>query len=171
MFGSSDFECNRCGYCCRNILEVFEGVKRGLPLTEKETELFKSNFISPKLGFGLNEPSIVVLYQLNVNVCPYVTNKNECEIYDKRPLICRSFPIVGGSISNKCRLFSYRKVGVSYTEPFSMERQLQASKKLDSYTINRLKKYFEKGIKLWEYNLLTNLWIFNKQYDVFPNYT
>ena len=159
MGAEGDFECLRCATCCRNILECSSGVKRGLPLTEKEATLFPKEVVSPKLAVGVAEPNVVILYQLNVNVCPYVNAQNECGVYEERPLICRSFPIVAGAISNRCRVFSYRKVGVSYSEPYPMKKQLEASKKLSAYTQNRVRKLRRKGLKFWEYNLNTGTWL------------
>ncbi len=165
---TSDFECLKCGACCRKLLQTTDGVTRGPPLSEKEANLFPPEVISPKLAVGLVEPKTVVLYQLNVGVCPYINQKNECQKYVDRPLICRSFPIVAGAISNRCKVFAYRKVGVSYCEPFPMAKQLEASEKLDGYTLNRIRKHFKKGLKAWEYDLATKKWIYKTQYDTPP---
>jgi hypothetical protein len=34
-----------------------------------------------------------VIYQLNLNVCPYITRNNRCTIYTRRPLVCRAHPL------------------------------------------------------------------------------
>jgi Fe-S-cluster containining protein len=168
MGEENDFECLRCGTCCRNILENTGGVRRGLPLTEKEASLFPQEIISPKLAIGLTEPEIVVLYQLNVNKCPHINEENQCQKYECRPLMCRSFPIVAGDISNRCKVFSYRRVGVSYCEPYSMARQLEASDKFNGYILKSLREHFKKGVKIWELDLSTGKWIFKKRYDTSP---
>jgi Fe-S-cluster containining protein len=160
-----DFECHRCGLCCRNLIETKNNFKRGLPLTEKEANIFSKELVSPKLGIGIAEPNIVVLYQLNVNVCPLINDKNECSKYEYRPLMCRSFPVVAGAISNRCRVFSYRQVGVSYIEPFSMTKQLEASNKFTFYLQNRIKKYYQRNLKVWEYDLSTRKWVCLGLYD------
>jgi len=121
--------------------------------------------VSPKLAIGAAKPEVVVLYQLNVNICPYIDDKNACSKYVERPLICRSFPIVAGAISNRCRVFSYRKVGVSYNEPYSMTKQVEASEQLDAYTRNRMKKNRIKGLKIWEYDLAAEKWHNIGQYE------
>jgi Fe-S-cluster containining protein len=154
-----DFECLRCGTCCQTILQSDDGVVRGLPLMEKETALFSANAVSPRLAVGVKEPETVVLWQLNTNVCPHLGESNCCQKYATRPLICRSFPIVAGAISNRCKVFSYRKPGVSYKEPYTMTGQVEASDKLTNYIKTCLKRHSKKGLKMWEYNLTTNKWV------------
>lgn len=168
MIEANSFDCLQCASCCRHLLEVKDGRSRGLTLTEKETSLFESKLISPKLAIGLREPQVIILYQLNAKVCPHVSESNSCQIYQNRPLVCQSFPIISGAISNRCKIFAFRKVGLSYDEPFSMKTQLEASEKLDKYIQNRIRKYFHKGIRLWEYDLATKQWNFKTQYDTVP---
>ncbi|MCX8150961.1 MAG: YkgJ family cysteine cluster protein [Candidatus Bathyarchaeota archaeon] len=160
-----EFVCKRCGWCCRNLLETKDGIERGLPLTDKEATRFPQELVSPKVAIGITDPKIVVLYQLNVNVCPYINSQNVCEKYEDRPLMCRSFPIVAGDLSNRCTVFSYRIKGVSYSDSYSMEKQLDASVKFTLYLKNRIKKYYQKGLKVWEYNLATKNWVCRGFYD------
>ncbi len=164
----SDFECLRCGTCCRQLLQTTDGVTRGPPLSEKEANLFPPEIISPKLAVGLVEPKTIILYQLNVGICPYINQKNDCQKYNIRPLICRSFPVVAGAISNRCKVFAYRKVGVSYSDPFPMTKQLEANNKLEDYTLNRIRKHYKKGLKVWEYDIATKKWTYKTQYDTPP---
>ncbi len=159
MAEQKDFECLRCGSCCRTILYTANGAKRGIPLTEKEVALFPSEVVSPRLSVGLSKPETVILWQLNVNVCPHINAENQCQTYDSRPLICRSFPIVAGSVSNRCRVFSYRKVGVSYSEPFTMASQLEASDRLNAFIKSRIKRFCMKGFRIWEFDLDTGKWV------------
>ena len=154
-----DFECLRCGTCCRSILQISNGIKRGIPLTEKEVRQFPSETVSPRLAVGSTRPETVILWQLNTNFCPNINSINQCQTYEKRPLICKSFPIVASAISNRCKVFSYRKVGFSYSEPYRMKSQLEASDKLSAYIKNRIKKHCLKGFKMWEYDLETNKWV------------
>jgi Fe-S-cluster containining protein len=163
-----DFECLRCATCCRNLLETSGGELSGLPLFENEKSLFLPDLVSPKIALGFSEPDMVILFQLNVNCCPHLTCPGQCEVYASRPLMCRSFPVVAGAISNRCRVYAYRKVGLSYVEPFAMKDQLLANAKFESYLRNRIKRFYRKGLKLWEYDLASKKWIFKKQYDSFP---
>ena len=167
MSTKGDFECLQCSKCCRSILETSGGITRGLALTEREVKIFPPEIVSPKLAVGVSKPSFVILYQLNVNVCPYVNENNQCSKYEERPLICRSFPIVGDAISNRCRVFSYRKPGASYNEPYTMDKQLEASHKLNSHTRKFIKKHYRKGLKIWEYDLATKKW--NPRGEFNPN--
>jgi Fe-S-cluster containining protein len=168
MNEANAFECLQCATCCRNLLETKEGKSRGLTLTEKETGFFSPEFILPKLAVGLKEPQTIILYQLNIKSCPHISEKNLCQIYQSRPLVCQSFPIISGAISNRCKIFAHRKVGLSYYEPFTMKTQLEASEKLEKYIQNRIRKYYKKGIKLWEYDLTTKQWNYKIQYDTPP---
>jgi len=152
------FECRRCATCCRGLLESEEGISRGLPLTDKETKLFPSEIVAPKLAVGVEKPEFVILYQLTVNCCPHINNENNCQIYSVRPLMCQSFPIVAGAISNRCQVFSYRIPGRAYDDPFSMTAQLQANDKLERYIHTRLRRTSRKGLKIWEYDLSTKKW-------------
>jgi len=164
----NDFTCLQCATCCRNLLEIREGKSSGITLTDKEAGLFPPEMVSPKLALGLNGPETVILYQLNVKCCPYINEKNMCKIYERRPLVCQSFPIISGAISNKCKVFAYRKAGLHYSEPYSMVKQLYASEKLDKYVQNRVRKNFKKGIILWEYDLATKQWTYKTQFNNVP---
>jgi len=159
MDQAGNFECRRCAACCRSILESKEGILRGLPLTDRENKLFPSKTIAPKLAVGVEKPQTIVLFQLIVNCCPHVNEKNECQIYAKRPLMCQSFPIVAGAISNRCQVFNYRRPGVAYDEPYSMTAQLKASNKLEQYIQNYLRRNSRKGLRFWEYDPNSKKWL------------
>lgn len=163
MIDLKNFECLQCATCCRNLLEEKDGKIKGLTLTEKEAKLFPSELVSPKLAIGVEGPQTIILYQLNAKCCPHISEKNLCQIYHIRPLVCQSFPIISGAISNRCRVFAYRKVGLSYDEPYSMKSQLEASNKLDKYLQNHIKKQQTKGSKLWEYDLAAEQWIIKSE--------
>jgi len=154
------FECKKCGNCCRNLLESFTGVTKGLVLTIKEIKLFPSGMISPKIAIGKRKPKKIINYQLNVNVCPHINERNECKIYDKRPLMCKAFPYESGTFSVKCSVFSHMKTGVICNAEFSVT-EIEASEKLNKHIWNRFHKYFRKGIKAWECDLATKKWILN----------
>jgi len=93
------FQCLICGQCCRDLLRENSGLILGLALTRDEAKLFPQELISPAHGRGKSPLSIyaVTMYQLNVDVCPFLGRKNTCRIYDKRPLTCRRFPLVYSS--------------------------------------------------------------------------
>src|SRR3972149_8581906 len=154
-----DFKCLKCGTCCKNLLEDFDdGLRRGLVLTAKETKLFPAEIISPKMAIGVNTPKIILQYQLNANNCPHINEKNECKIYNNRPLMCRAFPYESGTVSNKCKVFHDVKIG----EPVDTEIsyiEMEASEKLNRHTLNLFQKEYGNGMKLWEYDLATKKWL------------
>src|SRR4030042_6764260 len=98
------FNCTKCGLCCKNLLDERDGNIVGLCLTKKETRMFDPKYISPQVGIGKEKVEKIIGYQLNVAVCPHLGEKNNCEIYDKRPLVCQTFPFEPAreTVSRKC---------------------------------------------------------------------
>ena len=162
------FQCKRCGTCCRNLLEDDDSIRKGLLLTAKEVGLFPSEMISPSLAIGTEKQKRTITYQLNVNICPHINDKNECLIYNKRPLMCKAFPFDSGSFSVRCVVFSNRKLGVLYCDFAPSESQIDASEKLNKYIRKRFHKHFTKGIKVWNFDLATKNWAFKAQYSNYP---
>lgn len=153
----------KCGTCCRNLLEEREGVLKGLVLTEKETSLFPPDMVSPHNATGRKKPEHIIDYQLNVNDCPHIDERNECRIYEKRPLICRAFPYIQGNFSVKCPIFGSRfKAGLLITVPLP-DAEVEASQKRDRYFQNRLRKYLKKSSKIWVFDLATRQWMAHAQ--------
>lgn len=92
------FKCQKCAWCCKNFgklgwLPVYDWEKdkleeeaneRGINLTFVPVDLIidKRTNISICFQFGMkNEP------------CPFLDEKDECSIYDSRPLICKAYPL------------------------------------------------------------------------------
>jgi Fe-S-cluster containining protein len=158
------FNCRKCGTCCRNLIENVNGINTGLLLTVKEIDLFPSKMVSPKLAIGFEKPEKIIQYQLNVGDCPHINEKNECKIYEKRPLVCRAFPRESGSertptISIKCPVigsqmkeYETREVEVSVTE-------IEASEKMNRHILNRSQKLHKIGHKRWNFDVKTGKWI------------
>ncbi|HSQ49219.1 MAG TPA: YkgJ family cysteine cluster protein, partial [Candidatus Deferrimicrobiaceae bacterium] len=94
------FRCSECGTCCRDIFDDRGGDKRGLTLTADEALLFPENLIAPLAAFGFEQPETIFLHQLKVKDCPLI-DQNKCMIYEKRPLVCRAFPLSQGGYSTK----------------------------------------------------------------------
>jgi len=162
--GVITFECQKCGTCCRNLLEDVDGITNGLFLTQRERELFPSELISPKLAIGVGKPRRVIAYQLNINVCPHLDEKHECRIYDRRPLACQSFPFEymiysGPTVSVKCPVIGSRMKKGEQREVEVSEVEVGASEKMNRYIINRSRKYRKKGLSMWNYDLETKLWV------------
>lgn len=168
---STFFECKKCGNCCRNLFRDSKGIRAGLVLTAKETMLFPSKMISPQLAIGMKKPKKIILYQLNVDNCPHISQKNECAIYDKRPLMCRAFPCESGILNLECSAVSsqYGEVKRIAVEPSVFEIEIDANKKLNRYIANLFQKHFKKGIKVWEYDLATKNWVFKAKHNRYPH--
>ena len=168
------FKCKKCGTCCRNLFRDKQGIREGLLLTEQETQLFRSEMISPRLGIGMKEPQeIIILYQLNVNNCPHINQKSECEIYDKRPLMCRAFPYdnVSREPSVECTAINSPYVDVYLSSLYkAFEKEIEASNKMERYLRKRFNNNFQKGIKVWVYDLKTKKWIMKAQHNKLPPY-
>ena len=68
----SNFKCKKCGKCCSNFL----------PLRKEEIKTMK------RLAKKENRH---LLMQDWYDICPFLNYKNECDIYDNRPLICKEY--------------------------------------------------------------------------------
>ncbi len=167
------FECLKCGNCCRHLLGEDEkfGVG-GLTLFSKETKLFPSKFISPQIGVGLNRrgtgPKYVVLYQLNVDVCPHLSENNECRIRQKRPLMCRSFPTSFRSFDSiksfSCRFMEEKgareRMQLAFSPFLYAPEELEAYGKFKEARRKLLQKYPYFTTKvLWVFDLKTKKWV------------
>jgi len=156
-----EFKCKRCGTCCNNLIEDYDdGSKKGLILTEQERKLFASENVVPHTAIGVGKPETIIFYQVTLNTCPHIGQDNERTIYEKRPLMCKEFPLDEGTYSMKCNVFSHLKGGPCLIE--WEESQLEASEKLRRYVINRYDKYFKKGTNLWEFDLATKKWVLKR---------
>ena len=163
-----DFICLRCGTCCRNLLDKTNGVTQGLFLTEKETALFPPEIIAPRIGIGLDEPTVILAYQVNTDICPHLGDSSKCKIYEKRPLMCKAFPYSKGNISAKCMFFSPKKREQFYNNIFPMVEMRKADQELNEHCLNILRGHFKAGIKEWVYDLAAKKWVVKAQYDSLP---
>ncbi|VVB80179.1 Putative zinc- or iron-chelating domain protein [uncultured archaeon] len=84
------FICQGCGKCCKKF-----GPK-GLPLFDFEVERLKKLAAERGLDLDIRTTEVVdgktVLYGMFNEPCPFLGEKG-CTIYDKRFLICKSFPL------------------------------------------------------------------------------
>lgn len=95
-----NFECLKCGKCCKNFGS--NSSFSGLPLFEWEKEEFEK--LAKEKGICLKISPTNVIYDKKsktyVNIsyfmenqpCPFL-KENKCSIYQKRPIVCRSFPL------------------------------------------------------------------------------
>lgn len=73
--------CNKCGNCCRNIRAF--GLKN-----EKELKLMQLIFPHYKNFYIIAEDDNKEL----ILSCKHLNKNNECNIYNKRPRLCRNYP-------------------------------------------------------------------------------
>lgn len=92
------FECKKCGECCKKF-----GLKGWLPLWEWEAEKLKQVAEGKNISLNLQPIDMAldkrsglaffIHYVLIQEPCPFLIN-NQCSIYEDRPLVCRSFPLL-----------------------------------------------------------------------------
>lgn len=162
------FECIKCGNCCRHLIADMGGLKLGLFLFPEETELFPS--VVPKVpmwGFGLKgrsrpRPARIGVYQYPYEICWHINKDNLCNIYGKHPLICRAHPLsihffgkpLSASLSAACSLaqeFSNKRMKLSEGFP---EHILKANVELS----NRFAQAAGDDDVAWIYDLKTRKW-------------
>ena len=53
---------------------------------------FKLKLVPQSFVLTKHFEPIIINWQLDYDTCPFLNNKNECDIYEHRPLVCKSFP-------------------------------------------------------------------------------
>ena len=158
------FQCKKCGTCCRNLMEDrnYIDIHNGMFLTAREIRLFQRKLISPHFAIGKNKPRHIISYQLNVTVCPHLTEKNKCRIYDKRPLTCKAFPLEVISaeltLSLKCPIVNSHMKDKVRAPWKLLTTEIDAVQRSRKYISNRCQKYGKASSKLWDFDLRTKSW-------------
>ncbi|MBN2518286.1 MAG: YkgJ family cysteine cluster protein [Candidatus Altiarchaeota archaeon] len=85
------FSCERCGFCCYSLIE----------LTEKDVKRFRENKLDDSIkafkGKASKNPYLfdISYFMKNKNgPCVKLNEKKLCSIYNLRPLVCRTFPLL-----------------------------------------------------------------------------
>jgi len=159
------FQCERCGYCCRNLVSDINGGKGTLFLLPTETKLFPQELIRPLFGSGVKgrsrpRPIKVFAYQITTSVCPHIKPDNTCAIYLKRPMMCRAFPLEGRGIiviNRHCRVIQKAIAENEIVDKMDAPEEQKANKFLSNYVLKNL-----DGL-LWYFDLNTQKW------KVFPS--
>ena len=156
------FECLKCGKCCKNLLRETKTGLHGLNLLPSERNLFSQKMISPYMGVGRKKPEQIILFQLTEIVCPHLLDNNQCEIYDKRPLACRAFPIVSVEdrplITTECS--SINESGeITIIAPEETRAKEQLSQYIKGIMEEKARLYAPAHIHAWEYDLSTKKWV------------
>ena len=148
--------CEKCGRCCSNLRIVDES--SGLTLFPDEIHLFPMKTIRPHLGKGVSEPSSIFTYQCTENICVHLVD-NLCNIYDDRPLMCRSFPVKLGvnglRFSSGCKAVSNmlknsKTLGGDQNE---VRSAMEIAERLAEFHCSFLSDQRE-----WKYNLISEQW-------------
>jgi Fe-S-cluster containining protein len=141
------------------------GVLSGLCLTKEESKEFDQRLVVPYLATGDKEPSNIIFYQLVLADCPHLNEKNECKIYDKRPLICRVFPL-HPELGRVVLLPKCPQIGKYWTkagEPCPViidNKEIEdASSKITHLFLIHRKECIDKNSKFWYFDLATKNWI------------
>ncbi len=113
--------------CCKVTMVTTEGGRRfGMYLSPEEKKLFPEELVVPL--FGVGEPVQPVAYQLAVDRCPHYQEEGglgSCAIYDRRPLVCRAFPVTSrATVSPHCP--SVRAASQDGLDADSLAPELQA---------------------------------------------
>lgn len=124
------FECKMCGNCCRNmrgrlgkkisktgilqnqLYNIFPSSLKTIGIFEWEVSILKK--YATKLSIPLKiEPdiilwdqnsrvSIVILWNLDHDDCPFLSEDDKCRIYNERPLVCQAYPLfIRGYVSSQ----------------------------------------------------------------------
>ena len=113
-------------------------------ILEKQAEKKGVNIsIKPKRGFyNKKENSLVIIdYFIDHDVCPFFDDmKKQCGVYEHRPQICRSYPLLTTKTLGKCK---YKKIDVN---AYNSEKPIAEQLETRTTTIKRvLKDLLEKG--------------------------
>jgi len=96
------WECSKCGLCCAESISNTSLCKFGITLLPHEVKLFPKRYIKPAYGIGKKgrsrpRPVVIIAYQnISEPCCHYDEKTRLCRIYEKRPTVCREFPLEGG---------------------------------------------------------------------------
>jgi Fe-S-cluster containining protein len=138
-----------------------------------EIHLFEKGQVSPAWGEGKNpnhKRFRIITYQMNQKICPHYQDK-KCNIYEKRPLICRLFPIDCFPqyiiLHKDCNwvqetMRKYPK-GISKTSTPENSDEYKAWLELRLRFKNHIAKKKGADSSQWDYNYLTKKWSRKKE--------
>lgn len=145
-----------CGRCCSHLRIGDE--TSGLTLFPDEVHLFPEETVKPHLGKGMIEPTTIFTYQYTGNVCVHLVD-NICEIYEERPLMCRSFPVKLGvnglRFAPGCEavLNMLRNSKTIEGEQDEVQAAIETAERLTEFHSG-----FYEDEREWKYNLVSEQW-------------
>lgn len=99
--------------------------------------------LKPKRGFYNKKDNafVIIDYFIDHDVCPFFNEgKKQCGVYEHRPLICRSYPLLTTKTLGKCK---YKKIDV---EAYDSEKPIAETLEKRTTTIKRaIKELKDKG--------------------------
>jgi len=142
----SNWKCQQCGHCCKNI--------KSLMISTNESKFFPKHLLIPEVAYGRNRENLTIIYyQIISTACPLY--KDGCSIYDNRPLICKTYPLMKNTLA-KCEnidksVFSEFPI-TSKASPELMKCQDYAQELIEKIT------HFKSTERLWKYNVKSKKW-------------
>lgn len=147
----ANFDCSRCGACCTNIIGKSGELEFGIYLEPKDIDNFSPESVFPLLGKGSSIE--ITAYQVGTINCPnYVEKegKGSCQIYDKRPLVCKSFPVISRfKLSEGCPAVQKATDGINLD---SLKLEMQAHNQ-------RVGQLAKNSVNEWIWPLNLKRWI------------
>jgi Fe-S-cluster containining protein len=130
------------------------GVLKGPTLTNDEAKLFPRDIVSSSFGRGKNASNIyaIIRYQINVNICPFLMQNNECKIYKKRPIVCRRFPLMSSEIMITRIAYGNGCIFIDKIEK-ELGYELDYLFKPDTFIAKESWEALRTEIRLWELNV------------------
>lgn len=169
------FECLKCGDCCKNFgsndsfsgLPLFEWEKKEFERLAKERGIFL-NINSTNIIYDKKSKTYVnISYFMENQPCPFLKD-NQCAVYEKRPIVCRSFPLARNPViddehlglncfmhcSNfNSNLFLKEKLKIKENKSFLIKEK----KFIEEY-----KKFFGETVLIYE-SIHSNIWKYVKK--------
>lgn len=168
------FQCIKCGKCCKNLKQVNENIPyKGLLIFEWEAHILtqkaqdlgiKISILTGHSFYDQKSNQLIVLHWvLNHENCPFLSERNECLIYEDRPLICKLFPIENSGLFERAilnqPLVRMDLMGCSQKEFFSKLKEEIGDKKTFEEASKRVYEVFgEHYLASLQFDLV-NYWI------------
>ncbi|MCK5670003.1 YkgJ family cysteine cluster protein, partial [Candidatus Bathyarchaeota archaeon] len=116
------------------------------------------DMVRPHLGRGEESVTEIFTYQHTENVCTHLVD-NLCQIYENRPLMCRSFPVKIGAyglrFSSGCKgvLHTLRKSKTMDREQYEVKAAIEMVERLHGFHTS-----FQDEDYRWKFNLVKEEW-------------
>jgi len=160
------FECLKCGECCRNLHIKVEKIGTvGLFLLPNERGLFPAETVIPLYGAGLKgksrpRPEVIFAYQILQSICPHLTEENLCDVYDRRPIACRAFPLQIIMLDRRCTWVKERFQEGESTPRSNID--LGNMQKYHDMLFNYIGSYAKEYLYMWAWDLSSQKWVKTK---------